>query len=189
MPPIKNETGSSRRFELWPHLSLSEKFESVKFPLPESLKSFPIPNDTVVIGDGEETISNSKKPAGRLHRRQTRKLKDKKEWYRLDVLLNLASACCFERYPLIEITHCSNPSQHHFCFDCARRHAEVEIGKAKFFSLYKANLDTRFCVSMCRAVKPVSKIMKFENSYPKGYSRRSRRSGSITKCARYCPFS
>lgn len=41
------------------------------------------------------------------------------------------SGCCFEDVPAAEVTLCSNLLPHHFCFRCARKYAESEIGKMR----------------------------------------------------------
>jgi hypothetical protein len=52
------------------------------------------------------------------------------EWYYPKDLSN-GSACCFDEFPVSEITCCSNDSPHLFCYECAKRNAGEEIGKTK----------------------------------------------------------
>jgi len=42
------------------------------------------------------------------------------------------SACCFDDIPEEEVASCTNTEPHYFCFSCARKYAEIEIGKAKY---------------------------------------------------------
>jgi hypothetical protein len=57
------------------------------------------------------------------------------EWCVKDNCAN-NSGCCFVEHPAGEITMCSNTaSPHRFCFGCAKRNAETEIGKGKYARL------------------------------------------------------
>ena len=40
--------------------------------------------------------------------------------------------CCFDEIPLSRVTHCSGDVLHFFCFDCARRNADNDIGANKY---------------------------------------------------------
>jgi len=43
-----------------------------------------------------------------------------------------SSQCCFDTFSVDEITCCSAQTPHLFCFPCAKRYAEGEIGKTKY---------------------------------------------------------
>ena len=45
----------------------------------------------------------------------------------------MTCACCFtDDVPISDITHCNADEPHFFCFDCARRNAENDIGSQKY---------------------------------------------------------
>src|SRR5579862_2585685 len=74
------------------------------------------------------------------------------------------SACCFDYVPFSKTTHCPNSPPHFFCLDCARRNAEVELGKAKLsFSDETDNRYELLCIdgSGCRAPFCDDEIRRF----------------------------
>ncbi|KAI9836388.1 MAG: hypothetical protein M1819_001418 [Sarea resinae] len=40
--------------------------------------------------------------------------------------------CCFSEWPINRMTHCNGLDTHFFCLECARRNAEVEIGRSRY---------------------------------------------------------
>lgn len=40
--------------------------------------------------------------------------------------------CCFGDYPINKLTHCDGDEPHFFCFDCAQRNVQEEIGQTRF---------------------------------------------------------
>lgn len=40
--------------------------------------------------------------------------------------------CCFGDYPINKLTHCDGDEPHFFCFDCAQRNVQEEIGQSRF---------------------------------------------------------
>lgn len=54
------------------------------------------------------------------------------EWWSHHVSMLTTSACCFEDIPAGEVASCTNSDPHSFCFSCARKYVEMEIGKAKY---------------------------------------------------------
>ena len=43
--------------------------------------------------------------------------------------------CCFETYPINKLTHCDGDEPHFFCFDCAVKNAETDIGNSRYHLL------------------------------------------------------
>ena len=61
---------------------------------------------------------------------------------RLASTLDNGSACCIDDIPIAEATVCSNAENpHRFCFTCAKRYSEEEIGKTKY---------SRMAQNLCR---------------------------------------
>src|SRR6266496_3607323 len=74
------------------------------------------------------------------------------------------SGCCFGDYPPSELTSCSAPSPHMFCFGCAKQYTQEEIIKARLsghkLSYFRFNLAC-MDVSGCTAVFSEREIRKF----------------------------
>lgn len=74
------------------------------------------------------------------------------------------SACCFDDFPVSEITCCSNTEPHLFCYGCAKRNAGEEIGKTKYVTHFSSNdRFTLLCMdgSGCKAPFEDSEIRRF----------------------------
>lgn len=41
-------------------------------------------------------------------------------------------ACCFDDVPMSKITHCNGEIPHFFCYECARRNADNDVGSNKY---------------------------------------------------------
>ena len=79
------------------------------------------------------------------------------------------SACCFSDVNSKQTTPCANPdSPHYFCFDCARRNAETEIGKRRYIQISVLSqwlkLDLNWNAWIALDVRHPSLKLKYDDS-------------------------
>src|SRR5271167_2100279 len=75
------------------------------------------------------------------------------------------SGCCFDEASLRETTYCSSSPPHHFCYVCARKYSEIEIGNMKYYLRkgHHFNVDLSWFALMVRDVQHLFRRLKLRN--------------------------